>query len=243
MAQWITIPEHIIFILLCLSLIIVIQAVVIRKLIKAKNEQVEDSKIGDLISRFRNFWGEFIVYVLATSIIGLFVVSLVKKENITLSDINNWVSIILGFVALIVGIISLWLSFYNVDQANQAHEKMEKTVKESMKKIGWHMDENGEWLYFQQNGEIARGEWKKSGDNWYYLGIDGYVEKDRFIFEDNGSVIYYVNKDGVMVTNTFVTQEGKKRYFLDDGKAIMDGEEIIDGQKYIFKNGFVENEQ
>lgn len=52
MAQWITIPEHIIFILLCLSLIIVIQAVVIRKLIKAKNEQVEDSKIGDLISRF-----------------------------------------------------------------------------------------------------------------------------------------------------------------------------------------------
>lgn len=71
MAQWITIPEHIIFILLCLSLIIVIQAVVIRKLIKAKNEQVEDSKIGDLISRFRNFWGEFIVYVLATSIIGV----------------------------------------------------------------------------------------------------------------------------------------------------------------------------
>ena len=198
MTQWITVPEHIIFVVFCLSLIIIVQAVIIRKLIKIKNKHVANDKIGSLISRFRDFWGEFVVYVLATSIIGLFVVSLVKKENITLSDINNWVSIILGFVVLIVGIISLWLSFYNVDQANQVHEKVEKTVQDRIQKIGWQKDENGEWQYFYKNGEIARNEWKKSGINWYHLGVDGYVEKDCLVCSHDGSAIYYVDEDGAI---------------------------------------------
>ena len=62
--------------------------------------------------------------------VGIFIASLVKRDNITLADINSWVSIILGFVALILGVISLYLSFYNVDQANKSQQEIKNTAKE-----------------------------------------------------------------------------------------------------------------
>ena len=114
--------------------------------------------------------------------------------------------------------------------------KFSKTVK-----TGWQK-KKGKWRYYDYDGHVVKGEWKKSGYNWYHLGADGYVEKDCFVIEHNGHAIYYVDKNGVMVTNTFVIHEGKKRYFLDDGKAIMDGERVIDEKTYIFKNGYVEKE-
>ena len=39
---------------------------------------------------------------------------------------------------------------------------------------------------------MVKNEWKKSGNNWYYLGADGEIMKDSII-EDSGK-IYYVDK-------------------------------------------------
>ena len=70
-----------------------------------------------------HIWGSFVIYVLATSIIGLFIASFVLKEEITLAKMNEWVSLVLGLVALFIGIISLFLSFYNVDQSVQSQKQ------------------------------------------------------------------------------------------------------------------------
>ena len=72
------------------------------------------------------------IYVLATSIIGLFIASFILKEEITLTKMNEWVSLVLGLVALFVGIISLFLSFYNVDQSVQA-QKQSMDIMENVK--------------------------------------------------------------------------------------------------------------
>lgn len=86
---------------------------------KNQNERTID----DIIEFFRRFWGKFVFYVLATSIIGLFLGSVYFEKVIGLNEINSWVSIVLGLVALIIGIISLYLSFYNVDQSTRAQDK------------------------------------------------------------------------------------------------------------------------
>ena len=240
MAYWFTIPEHIAMLLIMLFFIIIVEGIVIFRLLKLRKQKQGTDEIENKIERYRDFWGEFVIYVLATSVVGIFIASLVKRDNITLADINSWVSIVLGLVALIVGIISLWLSFYNVDQASKSQNVIVQTA-ENVKatRTGWQ-EINGEWYYFDLDGKVVRNEWKKSGNNWYHLGFDGGIEKNKCVF-DNG-VIYYVNDDGVKVNNTFVEINGKRRYFGKDGKAVMDGEIEIDGRKYVFKDGYVVKE-
>ena len=85
--------------------------------------------IDDTIQFFRELWGKFVFYVLATSIIGLFLGSLFFENIVGLNEINTWVGIVLGLVALVIGIISLFLSFYNVDQANRTQEKTVEIIQ------------------------------------------------------------------------------------------------------------------
>lgn len=238
MTYWFSVPEHIIAVLMIMFIIIITEGIVISKLSKQRKKLEGADKIENTIEGFRAFWGEFIIYVLATSIIGIFIVSLVKRDNVTLADINSWVSIVLGLVALIVGIISLWLSFYNVDQANKSQHVIEKTadvIKNG--KYAWRM-ENGKWCYYNADGRMARNEWKKSGDKLYHLGLDGYIEKNKNIL-DNGNM-YYVDQEGDMVCNAFKKIDGRKYFFGYDGKAFMDGQVIIDGNVCIFKNGILQ---
>lgn len=88
-----------------------------------RNAKVRNKNIENTIEFFRSLWGKFTFYVLATSIIGLFLGSVYFKKEIELETINSWVSIVLGLVALIIGIISLFLSFYNVDQSKDTQKE------------------------------------------------------------------------------------------------------------------------
>lgn len=242
MEKYFMIPDYMICVLSVLFFIIIAEGIFICKILKCKKTELKnENSLERKIERYRDFWGEFVLYVLATSIVGIFIVSLVKKENITLADINNWVGIILGFVALIVGIISLWLSFYNVDQANRSQEEIKKTAEEIKTSVlGWQKTEEGDWNFFCRDGSLARCEWKKSGDDWYYLDENGKLEKDSFVFEDNGKTIYYVDAEGKMVRETWVEYEGTKRYMTENGEAFMDGKLEVDGKTYNFKHGFLD---
>lgn len=118
---WISVTGHMIFLLSLAICLIIGEAIIIFKLLSYKEKA--DGKKEDFISVLKHFWGSFIIYVIATSIIALFIASFISKTNIALNDMNTWVSLILGMVALIIGIISLFLSFYNVDQSVQAQKE------------------------------------------------------------------------------------------------------------------------
>ena len=125
--DWICIPGHIIFLFsLCICFIIG-EGIIIFKLLKEKKVNDEEK---NLIGFLKNFWASFVIYVIATSIIALFIASFVSKQNILLNDMNTWVSLVLGMVALIIGIISLFLSFYNVDQSVQAQRETVKIIQD-----------------------------------------------------------------------------------------------------------------
>lgn len=128
--------------------IIVAQGIIIFKLSQYKKPK-ENEEIEGQIAKFRSFWGAFVVYVISTSLISLFIASFVSKQNITLNDINTWVSLILGMVALIIGVISLFLSFYNVDQAYQSQKdslsemrKVQESLTQKLENLQFHMQKN-----------------------------------------------------------------------------------------------------
>ncbi len=119
----------VIFILIIIN---IIEGIVISWILK--NIKCE-KKIKKTIEFFRQLWGKFTFYVLATSVIGLFLGSIYFEKEIELNTINNWVSIVLGLVALIIGIISLFLSFFNLDETNKSNTRSVEIMQELQNKL------------------------------------------------------------------------------------------------------------
>ena len=68
---------------------------------------------------------------------------------------------------------------------------------------GW-VEEDGTWYYYDKDGNRVEDEWRKSGDNWFWLDSEegGAMATDKLIEDDDDT--YYVDGNGVMVTNTWV---------------------------------------
>ena len=117
---------------------------------------------------------------------------------------------------------------------------------------GW-VEEDGTWYYYDKDGNRVEDEWKKSGDNWFWLDSEegGALATDKLIEDDDD--IYYVDGNGVMVTNTWVKvvnedqdedddpAEYRYYYMQSNGKAYKAGTssnttkfKTIDGKKYAF---------
>ena len=115
---------------------------------------------------------------------------------------------------------------------------------------GW-VEEDGTWYYYDKDGNRVENEWKKSGDNWFWLNGDegGAMATDMLVEDDDDT--YYVDANGVMVTNTWVKvvnedqddddpAEYRYYYMQSSGKAYKAGDssnvkfKTIDGKKYAF---------
>ena len=116
---------------------------------------------------------------------------------------------------------------------------------------GW-VEEDGTWYYYDKDGNRVEDEWKKSGDNWFWLNGDegGAMATDMLVEDDDDT--YYVDANGVMVTNTWVKvvnedqdddddpAEYRYYYMQNSGKAYKAGDsgktkfKTIDGKKYAF---------
>ena len=116
---------------------------------------------------------------------------------------------------------------------------------------GW-VEEDGTWYYYDKDGNRVEDEWKKSGDNWFWLDSEegGAMATDKLVEDDDNT--YYVDGNGVMVTNTWVKvvnedqdddddpAEYRYYYMQNSGKAYKAGDsgktkfKTIDGKKYAF---------
>ena len=115
---------------------------------------------------------------------------------------------------------------------------------------GW-VEEDGTWYYYDKDGNRVEDEWKKSGDNWFWLDSEegGAMATDKLVDDDDDT--YYVDANGVMVTNTWVKvvnedqddddpAEYRYYYMQNSGKAYKAKDsgtttfKTIDGKKYAF---------
>lgn len=92
-----------------------------------------------IIDFWKAIWGKLIAFIVCGSIVALFIASFCLKKELTLSVMNEWVSLVVGMAALVLGIISLFLSFYNVEQSNDVQKEtieiMTKVKEEITEKI------------------------------------------------------------------------------------------------------------
>ncbi|MDD3252727.1 MAG: hypothetical protein PHV18_09225 [Lachnospiraceae bacterium] len=116
---------------------------------------------------------------------------------------------------------------------------------------GW-VEEDGTWYFYDNDGNRVEDEWKKSGDNWYWLDSEesGAMATDKLIEDDDDT--YYVDSTGVMVKNTWVKVVNEDQdddedpaeyhyyYMQNNGKAYKNGDastikkKVIDGKTYAF---------
>ena len=116
---------------------------------------------------------------------------------------------------------------------------------------GW-VEEDGTWYYYDKDGNRVENEWKKSGDNWFWLDSEenGAMATDKLV--DDDSDLYYVDANGVMVKNTWVKVVNEDQddddpaeyhyyYMQASGKAYKASDNssntkfrTIDGKRYAF---------
>jgi len=91
------------------------------KILRSKEGEIVDNpekavhKVERVVYFFKRTWATWIFSIIGASVVLLFSFSLIFDKKIELQIINNWIGIILGLVATIASIISLFLSFYNLE--------------------------------------------------------------------------------------------------------------------------------
>lgn len=105
----------------------------------------EECRLKDYLEKIIKFWkakwGTLIVFTICGSIVALFIASFCLEKELTLSVMNEWVSLVVGMVALILGIISLFLSFYNVEQSNATQKETIEIMNNVKKEISDELDD------------------------------------------------------------------------------------------------------
>ncbi len=112
---------------------------------------------------------------------------------------------------------------------------------------GW-VEENGTWVYYDNDGYKVTDTWKKSVNNWFWLNSDGEMAVSTIVEDEDN--YYYVDENGAMVSNTWVQVENEDAdgedepayvwyYFQANGKAYKAGTsgtsfKPINGKKYAF---------
>ena len=117
---------------------------------------------------------------------------------------------------------------------------------------GW-TQEDGTWVYLDRDGDRVTEDWKKSGANYYWLDEDGQMATDMLVEDTDKNDHYYVDANGVRVSNTWVSVDNEDEVTVDgkdvdtlwyymgsSGKAYKasTGNEfknvVINGKRYLF---------
>ncbi|MDR1765026.1 MAG: cell wall-binding protein [Lachnospiraceae bacterium] len=102
---------------------------------------------------------------------------------------------------------------------------------------GWQQ-QNGNWVYENADGALARNEWKKGADNLFrYLDSTGYMVINAWVEDD-----YYMDEDGILVTSNWKklpdlsgeSDENVWYYFSSSGKKVVDSWKKIGDKWYYF---------
>ena len=80
---------------------------------------------------------------------------------------------------------------------------------------GW-VQEGEDWVYLDNSGERVYNQWKRSGNNYYYLNEEGIMATDTLIHDETVEAWYYVDENGVKLMNQW------KQLPNDEGEQVGD---------------------
>lgn len=99
-------------------------------------------------------WIFIILFIyLVVSVTVLFYINLALNQPLTLDTLNNWVSLILGLVATIFSVLSMWISFYSLEKSNEQNKENIHNMNSLKEEIINRVERTNE-IYLQQFYEI-----------------------------------------------------------------------------------------
>lgn len=124
------------------------------------NKRDSSKKLDDEVEEMKYFWWPFSMYVIASGVISLFIAGIIFDKKITISIMNSWVGIVLGLVATVIGIISMFLSFYNLDQSIKTQNETVRMINELKEDIMNKIDRS-----FKETQDFVKNQKQNSKDS------------------------------------------------------------------------------
>lgn len=137
------------------------------KLSKASTEKEEEEKnkksrlsldgLNNALNKVKRIWFQTVSILVISSISLLFIISFIYSEDksLTLETMNSWVSLILGIVATFMSVISMWMSFYNLERTNEINEINTEQMKELKDTLIHNINSRND-EHFKQTLELKR---------------------------------------------------------------------------------------
>ena len=96
----------------------------------------------------------------------------------------------------------------------------------------WEL-KDGQWLFKKADGSVAKKEWVKTGNKWYYVDDNGLMVKNRWIGD------YYVADSGAMASSEWIYdhQYGSWFYVKEDGRFVENDWIQTNGEWYYLNTG------
>ena len=97
--------------------------------------------------------------------------------------------------------------------------------KKGVMQTGWRVL-NGRWVYFRDSGSMVKNGWAQAskpgqgGTKWYYLGADGYMLTDQFLYYNGDE--YLLAEDGSAYTG-WLKKDGKWAFYNKKGTRVKSG--------------------
>lgn len=96
---------------------------------ECKNRPTQLEKLDNLIEKAKTYAVVLITGVIVVGILIVFAASIITKEIPGLSEMNQFVSIVLGVVATIVSIVSMLISFYGLEKTEESERRQNEVLQ------------------------------------------------------------------------------------------------------------------
>lgn len=103
-----------------------------------------EEKLDKLMHWLKEWSITLLVTIIIIGILAVFICSFIFPHSVTVSMLNNFVGIILGVAATLMSIVSLVLSFYNVEQSEKSQRESQKNsyeINDALSKITQRIDD------------------------------------------------------------------------------------------------------
>lgn len=100
----------------------------------SNGERISLKKLEQAITFFQKRWATLVLWIVPVSLVVILGLSIIYKSD-QLDAFNAWISLILGFVATLLSIISTLLSFYNLEKANELNDENRQLMQKVEDKL------------------------------------------------------------------------------------------------------------
>ena len=106
------------------------------------------------------------------------------------------------------------------------HSYIANEVNKRLNSYGW-VNENNNWYWLDNNGNIVKNTWIKDKNKWYHLSSTGIMDTDKWIKNNSGTWSYVNNKGEALIGWHNLSWNNVKSWYYFDENGNMKSSEWV----------------